>query len=71
VTIRELAGMLREVIHPGAALAFDAAKPDGAPRKLLNVDRIHSLGWRHRLDLREGIASTYRWFLENRAEMRA
>jgi GDP-L-fucose synthase len=70
VTIRELAGMLREAIHPAAALTFDPSKPDGAPRKLLNVDRIHALGWTHRITLREGVASTYRWFLENRAASR-
>jgi GDP-L-fucose synthase len=70
VTIRELAGMLREAIHPAAALTFDPSKPDGAPRKLLNVDRIHALGWTHRITLREGVASTYRWFLEHRAASR-
>jgi GDP-L-fucose synthase len=70
VTIRELADMLRETIHPEASLVFDSSKPDGAPRKLLNVDRLHHLGWRHRIELRDGIESTYRWFLEHRAEAR-
>jgi GDP-L-fucose synthase len=70
VTIRELAEVLRETIHPQALLTFDASKPDGAPRKLLDVGRLHTLGWRHRIGLREGIASTYRWFLEHRAEAR-
>lgn len=70
VTIRELAEMLRETIHPAATLTFDASKPDGAPRKLLNVDRLHALGWTHRISLREGIASTYRWFLDNGADAR-
>jgi GDP-L-fucose synthase len=70
VTIRELADLLREAIHPAATLTFDSSKPDGAPRKLLNVDRIHALGWKHRITLREGVMSTYRWFLENRAATR-
>ena len=44
---------------------FDTTKPDGTPRKLLDVSRLHALGWRHRIDLREGIASTYEWFTEH------
>ena len=70
VTIRELAGLLRDTIHPTASLVFDSSKPDGAPRKLLNVDRLHALGWRHRIELREGVESTYRWFLAHEAEAR-
>jgi len=65
LTIRALAEMVRDIVHPGAELAFDTSKPDGTPRKLLDVSRLHSLGWRHRTSLREGIESSYRWFLEN------
>lgn len=65
LTIRELAEMLRDTIHPQARLVFDAAKPDGSPRKLLDVSKLHRLGWRHRIELREGVASTYAWFLEH------
>jgi GDP-L-fucose synthase len=65
LTIRELAEIVRDVVHPGARLAFDPSKPDGMPRKLLDVSRLHALGWRHRIDLHGGIASTYQWFLEN------
>jgi len=64
LTIRELAELVRDIVHPAARLVFDATKPDGAPRKLLDVGRLHQLGWRHRIGLREGIASTYRWFVE-------
>lgn len=64
LTIRELAGIIREVVHPDARLVFDGSKPDGAPRKLLDVSRLRALGWRHRIELRPGIASTYRWFLD-------
>jgi GDP-L-fucose synthase len=70
VTIAALADLLRETIYPRAVLGFDSSKPDGTPRKLLDVSRLHSLGWRHRLDLRDGIAATYQWFLEHRAEAR-
>jgi GDP-L-fucose synthase len=65
LTIQELAEQIREVVYPGARIRFDASKPDGAPRKLLDVSRLHALGWRHRISLADGIASTYRWFLEN------
>jgi GDP-L-fucose synthase len=70
LTIRELAELVREIVHPQAQLVFDATKPDGAPRKLLDVSRLHALGWRHRIALRDGIASSYRWFLENHATAR-
>jgi nucleoside-diphosphate-sugar epimerase len=56
--------MLRDVIHPEATLRFDTSKPDGMPRKLLDVSRLHALGWRHRISLRAGVAATYRWFVD-------
>ena len=65
VSIREAALAVRDVVHPKAKLVFDTSKPDGMPRKLLDVSRLHALGWRHRISLREGIASTYAWFVEN------
>jgi GDP-L-fucose synthase len=65
LTIRELAELVRDTVHPQARLAFDSSKPDGTPRKLLDVSRLHALGWRHRISLAEGIASSYRWFLDN------
>jgi GDP-L-fucose synthase len=67
LSIGELADTLRAVIYPEARLTFDSSKPEGAPRKLLDVSRLHALGWRHRIALREGIVSTYRWFLEHPA----
>jgi GDP-L-fucose synthase len=70
LTIRELAEMVRDIVHPHAELVFDASKPDGTPRKLLDVSRLHDLGWRHKTGLREGIESSYRWFLENRDRAR-
>jgi len=65
LSIRELAEMVRDVVHPEAELVWDASKPDGMPRKLLDVSRLHALGWRHSIPLRGGIASTYRWFLDH------
>ena len=65
LTIRELVEMVRQVVYPDVALVFDASKPDGTPRKRLDVERLHRLGWRHRISLREGIESTYRWLVAN------
>jgi len=62
LSILELAEMVGRIVHPRARLVFDSSKPDGTPRKLLNVDRLHALGWRHRIALREGIEETYAWF---------
>jgi GDP-L-fucose synthase len=70
LSIRELAEALRDVIHPDAQLVFDTSKPDGTPRKLLDVSKLHALGWRHRIGFRDGLASTYRWFLENQGALR-
>ncbi|MBX3441637.1 MAG: GDP-L-fucose synthase [Planctomyces sp.] len=71
VTIRELAETIRDIVHPDASLTFDASKPDGTPRKLLDVTRLHALGWRHRMPLSEGLQSTYRWFLEHSDQLRS
>jgi GDP-L-fucose synthase len=70
LTIRQLAEMVRDVVHPDAAIVFDTSKPDGTPRKLLDVSRLHELGWRHSIPLAEGIASSYQWFLANRERAR-
>jgi GDP-L-fucose synthase len=64
LSIRELAEMVRDIVAPGVDLRFDASKPDGTPRKLLDVSRLHGLGWRHRIALSTGLASTYEWFRE-------
>ena len=62
ITIRELAGMVAEVVGYQGALQFDTSKPDGTPRKLLDVSRLKGLGWKPRIPLREGLASTYEWY---------
>ena len=70
LSIRELADAVKQVIYPGATLRFDTSKPDGPPRKLLDVSRLHALGWRHRIPLHEGLASTYEWFLQHHDSLR-
>lgn len=69
-SIRELAEVVRDVVHPGAELVFDASKPDGMPRRVLDVSKMDALGWQARTDLRTGIESTYAWFLEHVDELR-
>jgi GDP-L-fucose synthase len=66
VTIRELAELVCEVVGFTGTLTFDSTKPDGTPRKLLDVTRLTKLGWEARIPLRKGIESTYEWFLKNR-----
>jgi GDP-L-fucose synthase len=70
LSIRELAETMRNTIHPDATLRFDTSKPDGPPRKLLDVSRLHALGWKHRISLSEGLATTYRWFLDHQDSLR-
>jgi GDP-L-fucose synthase len=63
VAIADVARLVCEIVGFSGRIVFDASKPDGAPRKLLDVSRLRQTGWRHRIGLREGIASTYEWFL--------
>jgi GDP-L-fucose synthase len=71
VTIRDLAKLVGEVIGFEGGLEFDTEKPDGTPRKLLDISRLSSLGWQAQTSLKEGIQLTYNWFLENRESLRA
>jgi GDP-L-fucose synthase len=70
LTIRELAEMVREVVYPGVELAFDTSKPDGTPRKVLDVSQLSQLGWSAQIDVREGLAGTYDWYLDSTADIR-
>jgi GDP-L-fucose synthase len=65
ISIRELAELICDVVGFKGELAWDTTKPDGTPRKLLDVSKVHALGWRHSIPLREGVARTYEWFLQN------
>lgn len=71
VTIRELATLIAEVTCFTGDIAFDTTKPDGTPRKLMDVSRLAAMGWTARTGLRDGIAETYRWFLDHAADIRA
>src|SRR3954451_418050 len=64
LTIRELAELVAEIVGFEGELNFDTTKPDGTPRKLLDVSKIHTLGWKARIDLRDGLTRTYRWYRE-------
>jgi GDP-L-fucose synthase len=70
LTIRELAEIVMSVIGYNGALIFDPTKPDGTPRKLLDVSRLRNLGWQPRITLRAGIEATYSWFKEHSSDMR-
>ncbi len=64
ISIRELAELICDVVGFNGDLAWDTTKPDGTPRKLLDISKIQALGWRPRIGLRDGIARTYQWLLE-------
>ncbi len=70
VSIRELAETVADVVGYDGTITWDTTKPDGTPRKLLSVDRINSLGWKASISLRDGLASTYRWYLQNEDRLR-
>ena len=65
LTIQELALMIQKVIGHTGEVIWDSSKPDGTPRKLMDISKMHSLGWKHKVELEEGIQKTYDWFLEN------
>ncbi len=65
ITIADLAHLVSHVVGFNGTLTFDRSKPDGTPRKLLDVTRLHALGWRHQITLTDGIQSTYEWYLQH------
>ncbi len=71
LTIARLAETVRDIVYPEATIVYDASKPDGTPRKLLDVSKLHALGWKHRIDVEEGIRSTYEWFQSHPARRAA
>ncbi len=70
VTIAELAALVAEVVGFTGEMVFDTSKPDGTPRKLLDVARLHQLGWEARIGLADGVRQTYAWFLDHQAQLR-
>lgn len=67
ISIKELAELIKDVIGYQGAISFDSSKPDGTPRKLMDVSKLHALGWKHRVNLREGIQLAYADFLKKEA----
>lgn len=70
LTIRELAETVAEAVGFEGDLVFDASKPDGTPRKLVDTTRLNALGWQPKVGLKEGLKATYQWYLENRENVR-
>jgi GDP-L-fucose synthase len=64
ISIRELAELIKEIVGFEGSIRYDSSKPDGTLRKLLDVSKLHSLGWKSRTSLREGIEKTYKWYVE-------
>lgn len=65
LTIKELAETIQRIVGHQGVIEWDSSKPDGTPRKLMDISKMHALGWKHEVELEEGISRTYRWFLEN------
>jgi GDP-L-fucose synthase len=62
ITIRQLAETIRDIVHPEAELVFDASKPDGMPRKVLDITKLRGLGWSPKVEFEQGVKDTYKWF---------
>ncbi len=65
LTIKDLAELIQKVTGHQGEIEWDSSKPDGTPRKLMDISKMHDLGWKHRVELEDGIRKTYNWFLEN------
>ena len=65
LSIAELANMIAKVVDFKGAIRYDSSKPDGTPRKLLDIKRLKNLGWAPKINLQEGIKKSYEWYLEN------
>ena len=71
VSIAHLASMIVQIVNYEGQITFDKTKPDGSPRKLMNVNLLKGLGWKQKIDLISGLEQTYRWFLDNQHKLRA
>lgn len=65
LTIKDLAETIQNAVGHEGEIIWDSSKPDGTPRKLMDISKMHNLGWKHKISLQEGIKNTYNWFLEN------
>lgn len=66
ISIKELAKLIKEIVGFKGKIAWDKSKPDGTPRKLLDITRLHNLGWKHKIELRDGIKMTYEWYTKDK-----
>jgi GDP-L-fucose synthase len=66
LTIKELAELIGKSVGYSGEITWDSSKPDGTPRKILDVTKIHSLGWKHMINIEQGILATYQWYLHNK-----
>ena len=71
VSIAELASLVKQVTGFEGDINYDTSKPDGTPRKLLDVTKLHNLGWKENINLEDGLANAYQWFLENQDSYRS
>jgi GDP-L-fucose synthase len=65
ISIKELAETIKRLVGYEGNLTFDSSKPDGMPKKLLDVSKLHEAGWRHKISFEEGLKRTYSWYLES------
>jgi nucleoside-diphosphate-sugar epimerase len=65
VCIKDLSEIIKEVVGFTGTISFDSSKPDGAPRKLIDISRLSNMGWKYKVSLREGLNNTYKWYLKN------
>jgi len=70
LTIKALAELIQQIVGHQGQIEWDSDKPDGTPRKLMDVSKMHNLGWKHQVELKEGIQRTYQWFLNNRQNIK-
>lgn len=70
LTILELAKIIQKIIEHKGTIIWDSTKPDGTPQKLLDVSKMHNFGWKHKVEIEEGIRITYRWYLENLSKIK-
>lgn len=69
IELNELVQMIKKIVEYEGEIVHDLSKPDGTPRKMLNVDRLHSTGWKHKVDLEDGIKRVYGWYLDNKTKL--
>jgi GDP-L-fucose synthase len=70
LTIKELAALIQRIVGHTGEIIWDSTKPDGTPRKLMDVSKMTKAGWKAKIGLEEGIKATYNWFLENEANFK-